>query len=169
MIPGNHDAVRLAEPQPALDDELAEIMAVHDARVTGNPSVVTVEGVSILMYHGVSLDELIAEIPAASYDAPEVAMTHLLRKRHLAPPYGDRTRIAPEARDYLVIDEVPDVFHAGHVHKLGYDRYHNVTVINSGCWQAQTTFQRRVNIEPDAGFAPIIDLETLDVTVRRFT
>ncbi len=168
MIPGNHDAVRLAEPQPAFDDDLADIMAVHDARVVGNPAVVTIEGVSVLMYHGVSLDEMIAEIPEASYDEPQVAMTHLLKKRHLAPPFGERTRVAPEDRDYLVIDDVPDVFHAGHVHKLGYGRYHDVTVINSGCWQDQTAFQRRVNIDPDAGYAPIVDLQTLDVTIRKF-
>ncbi len=170
MVPGNHDAVRLAEPQPAFDDELRAIMAAHDARVASNPSTVELEGVSVLMYHGVSLDEVIAELPAelASYDEPHEAMYQLLRKRHLAPQFGERTRLAPEARDYLVIDEVPDVFHAGHVHKLGTGRYHNVTVVNSGCWQAQTAFQRRVNIQPDAGYAPILDLDTLNVTIRKF-
>jgi len=171
MIPGNHDAVRLAEPQPAFDEELREIMSAHDARITGNPSIVTVEGVSVLMYHGVSLDEVIAELPAekATYDEPHLAMNYLLRKRHLAPQFGERTRVAPEERDYMVIEEVPDVFHAGHVHKLGTGRYHNVTVVNSGCWQAQTAFQKRVNIDPDAGYAPILDLDTLDVTIRKFT
>lgn len=168
MIPGNHDAVRLAEPQPAFDDDLREILTAHDATVTGNPSTVTIEGVSILMYHGVSLDEIIAELPGASYDAPAEAMSMLLKKRHLAPQFGERTRLAPEREDYLTITEPPDVFHAGHVHKLGTGRYHNVTVVNSGCWQAQTAFQRRVNIEPDAGYAPILDLETLDLTVRKF-
>ncbi|MFB6173752.1 MAG: DNA-directed DNA polymerase II small subunit [Halobacteriales archaeon] len=168
MIPGNHDAVRLAEPQPAFDEELRGIMAAHDARFAGNPSTVTVEGVSILMYHGVSLDEVIAEIPGPTYDDPETAMYRLLRKRHVAPQFGERTRVAPEERDYLVIDEVPDVFHAGHVHKLGYGRYHGVTVINSACWQAQTSFQERVNIDPDVGFAPILDLDTLEVTIRKF-
>lgn len=169
MIPGNHDAVRLAEPQPAFDDDLREILTAHDARVTGNPSTVTIEGVSILMYHGVSLDEIIAELPGASYDAPAEAMSVLLKKRHLAPQFGERTRLAPEREDYLTITEPPDVFHAGHVHKLGTSRYHNVTIVNSGCWQAQTAFQRRVNIDPDAGFAPILDLETLDITIRKFT
>ena len=171
MIPGNHDAVRLAEPQPAFDEELRSIMSAHDARITGNPSIVTVEGVSVLMYHGVSLDEVIAELPAAkaTYDEPHLAMNYLLRKRHLAPQFGERTRVAPEERDYMVIEEVPDVFHAGHVHKLGTGRYHNVTVVNSGCWQAQTAFQKRVNIDPDAGYAPILDLDTLDVTIRKFT
>lgn len=168
MIPGNHDAVRLAEPQPAFDDDLREILTAHDATVTGNPSTVTIEGVSILMYHGVSLDEIIAELPGASYDAPAEAMSMLLKKRHLAPQFGERTRLAPEREDYLTITEPPDVFHAGHVHKLGTGRYHNVTVVNSGCWQAQTAFQRRVNIEPDAGYAPILDLETLDLTIRKF-
>jgi len=170
MIPGNHDAVRLAEPQPAFDEELRDIMTAHDARIVGNPSTVTVEGVSVLMYHGVSLDEVIAELPEAkaSYDDPHRAMYHLLKKRHVAPKYGGHMRLAPEERDYLVVEDVPDVFHTGHVHKLGYGKYHNVLAVNSGCWQAQTAFQKSVNIDPDAGFAPIVDLDTLDLTVRKF-
>jgi len=170
MIPGNHDAVRLAEPQPAFTEELRDIMSAHDARFTGNPSTVTVEGVSVLMYHGVSLDEVIAELPEekASYDDPHKAMYQLLKKRHVAPQYGGHTRVAPEEKDYLVIDEVPDVFHTGHVHKLGWGKYHNVLAVNSGCWQEQTEFQKSVNINPDYGHAPILDLDTLDMTVRKF-
>ena len=170
MIPGNHDAVRLAEPQPGFDDELREIMSAHDPRIVGNPATVTIEGVSVLMYHGVSLDEVIAELPEekASYDHPHRAMYQLLKKRHVAPKYGGHMRLAPEERDYLVVDDVPDIFHTGHVHKLGYGKYHNVLAVNSGCWQAQTAFQKSVNIDPDAGFAPIVDLDTLDLTVRKF-
>jgi DNA polymerase II small subunit len=171
MIPGNHDAVRLAEPQPAFDEELRDIMRAHDASIHSNPSVVTIEGVSILLYHGVSLDEVIAELPdeKASYEEPHKAMYQLLKKRHVAPQYGGHTRLAPENQDYLVIEDVPDVFHTGHVHKLGWGTYHNVVALNSGCWQAQTAFQESVNIDPDAGFAPILDLDTLDMTVRKFS
>jgi DNA polymerase II small subunit len=171
MIPGNHDAVRLAEPQPAFDEELREIMSAHDARITGNPSTVTIEGVSVLMYHGVSLDEVIAELPAekASYDDPHTAMYQLLKKRHVAPQFGGRNRLAPEEKDYLTIDSVPDVFHTGHVHKLGYGKYHDVLAVNSGCWQSQTAFQKSVNIDPDVGYAPIVDLDTLNLSVRKFT
>lgn len=171
MIPGNHDAVRLAEPQPAFDEELRDIMSAHDARFTGNPSTVTVEGVDVLMYHGVSIDEIIAEYPGddISYEAPHRAMEQLLKKRHVAPQFGGRTRVAPEKEDYLVIDEAPDVFHTGHVHKLGVGGYHNVRLVNSGCWQHQTEFQKSVNIDPDVATAPILDLNTLDVTVRKFT
>jgi DNA polymerase II small subunit len=171
IIPGNHDAVRLAEPQPGFDEKLREIMSVHDARISGNPSTVTIEGVSILLYHGVSLDEVIAELPdeKASYEEPHRAMYQLLKKRHVAPQYGGHMRLAPEERDYLVMDEVPDVFHTGHVHKLGWGKYHNVLSVNSGCWQKQTAFQKSVNIDPDVGYAPILDLDTLDMTVRKFS
>ncbi|QRV17043.1 DNA-directed DNA polymerase II small subunit [Haloterrigena salifodinae] len=171
MIPGNHDAVRLAEPQPGFDEELREIMSAHDPQIVSNPSTVTLEGVSVLMYHGVSLDEVIAELPEekASYDDPHKAMYQLLKKRHVAPQFGGHTRLAPEEQDYLVMEEVPDIFHTGHVHKLGFGKYHNVLAINSGCWQAQTDFQKSVNIDPDAGYAPIVDLDTLDVTVQKFS
>ncbi|WP_049924216.1 DNA-directed DNA polymerase II small subunit [Halopiger djelfimassiliensis] len=171
MIPGNHDAVRLAEPQPGFDEELRGIMSAHDPRIVSNPSTVTIEGVSVLMYHGVSLDEVIAELPEekANYDEPHKAMYQLLKKRHVAPQFGGHTRLAPEEKDYLVIDEVPDIFHTGHVHKLGFGKYHSVLAINSGCWQAQTDFQKSVNIDPDAGYAPIVDLDTLDVTVQKFS
>jgi DNA polymerase II small subunit len=170
MIPGNHDAVRLAEPQPGFNDELRSIMDVHDAQIVSNPATVTVEGVDVLMYHGVSLDEVIAELPEekASYEEPHKAMYQLLKKRHVAPQFGGHTRVAPEDRDYLVIEDVPDVFHTGHVHKLGWGKYHNVLAVNSGCWQAQTDFQKSVNIDPDSGYAPILDLDTLDMTVRKF-
>jgi DNA polymerase II small subunit len=170
MIPGNHDAVRLAEPQPAFDEELRDIMSAHDARITSNPSTVTVEGVSVHMYHGVSLDEVIAELPAekASYDEPHKAMYQLLKKRHVAPQFGGRTRLAPEERDYLVMEEVPAIFHTGHVHKLGYGKYRNVLAVNSGCWQEQTGFQQSVGIDPDHAYAPVVDLDTLDLTVYNF-
>ena len=171
MIPGNHDAVRLAEPQPGFDEELRSIMTAHDARIVSNPAVVTIEGVSVLMYHGVSLDEVIAELPEekASYDEPHKAMYQLLKKRHVAPQFGGHTRLAPEEKDYLVMDEVPDIFHTGHVHKLGWGKYRNVMAVNSGCWQSQTDFQKSVNIDPDAGFAPVVNLDTLGMTVHKFS
>jgi DNA polymerase II small subunit len=164
MIPGNHDAVRLAEPQPGFDDDLREIMSAHDPRIVGNPATVTIEGVNVLMYHGVSLDEVIAELPdeKASYDEPHLPMYQLLKKRHVAPQFGGHTRLAPEEKDYLVMDEVPDIFHTGHVHKFGYGKYRNVLAVNTGCWQAQTAFQKSVNIDPDTAYAPVVDLHRLD-------
>jgi len=168
MIPGNHDAVRLAEPQPAFDEELRGLMSAHDATISANPTTVTIEGVTVLMYHGVSLDELIAELSDASYERPAEAMTYLLEKRHLAPQYGGQVRIAPEERDHLVVETVPDVFHAGHVHKFGCTTHRGVLTVNSGCWQSQTDFQASVNLDPDVAYAPIVDLQTLDVGYAQF-
>jgi DNA polymerase II small subunit len=95
-------------------------------------------------------------------------MKQLLKKRHVAPKYGGTTRISPEPEDHLVIDEVPDIFHTGHVHKLGYGSYHNVLTINSSCWQSQTSFQESVNLDPDVGYAPIVDLSTFELTIGEF-
>lgn len=170
IIPGNHDAVRLAEPQPAFGDEVATRFEPIDATLVSNPGWVEIEGVTFLLYHGTSLDDVIASIPGESvgYEDPSAGMEQLLRKRHLAPSYGSRTRIAPEQRDHLVIDEVPDVLHAGHTHTRGQRTYRDVRIINTGTWQHQTPFQRQVNIDPDVGIAAILDLQTLEMTLRTF-
>jgi DNA polymerase II small subunit/DNA polymerase delta subunit B len=74
-------------------------MSAHDPRIASNPAVVTLEGVSVLMYHGVSLDEVIAELPEekASYDDPHKAMYQLLRKRHVGPQFGGRRCVGAKA------------------------------------------------------------------------
>lgn len=171
VIPGNHDAVRLAEPQPAFGPRIAEFFETVNATLISNPGWVEIEGVTFLLYHGTSLDDLIAMIPTGdvSYESPDGAMEQLLRKRHLAPTYGSRTRTAPEVEDHLVIDAVPDVFHAGHTHTRGERTYRDIRVINSGCWQYQTPYQRKINIEPDVGIAAIVELSSLEMTVRSFS
>jgi DNA polymerase II small subunit len=95
-------------------------------------------------------------------------MYQLLKKRHVAPQFGGRTRLAPEEQDYLVMEDVPAIFHTGHVHKLGYGKYRNVLAVNSGCWQEQTGFQQSVGIDPDHAYAPVVDLDTLNLTVYDF-
>ncbi|MFX1274009.1 MAG: DNA polymerase II small subunit, partial [Promethearchaeota archaeon] len=71
-----------------------------------------------------------------------------------------RTQIAPTSQDWLVIDKIPDIFHTGHVHINGRDKYKNVTLINSGCFQAQTDFMKSFGISPTPGIVPIIELDT---------
>ncbi len=169
VIPGNHDASRKALPQPALPRDYAE--PLYEARKVislGNPSTVQLHGVELLLYHGRSLDDIIAAAPNMSFDVPEKAMRLLLQGRHLAPVYGNRTPIAPERRDFMVIENPPDIFHAGHVHVLGYENYRGTLMINSGSWQNQTEYQRRMRLEPTPGIVPIVDLQTLEVTTVNF-
>ncbi len=167
--PGNHDASRKALPQPALPKEYAEpLYEVRKMYSLGNPCTISLHGVELLAYHGRSLDDVFASTPNASFHSPEAAMKLLLRGRHLAPIYGQRTPIAPGKRDFLVIDRVPDIFHAGHVHVQGHDRYRGVLVANSGAWQKQTEYMSRLGLSPTPGVIPVVDLRTLQVTTLDF-
>jgi DNA polymerase II small subunit len=165
-ITGNHDSVRLAEPQPALDERFREPFG-ENVSFHGNPSVVTVEGVDVLMYHGMSLNPFAESLPHVEIEEPQTAMVEMLRKRHLAPMYGD-VRLAPETRDYLVIDQVPDVLHTGHTHTVGAEKYRNVVTVNTGAWQSQTPYQKAMNIQPDVGYAGVLDLSTLELDMKQF-
>ncbi|RLI74971.1 DNA-directed DNA polymerase II small subunit [Archaeoglobales archaeon] len=147
ISPGNHDTVRQAEPQPALPKEFASLFSNNVMNV-GNPSFLDLDGLKLLIYHGRSLDDVVTKIPRLSYAKPHEAMEELLKRRHLAPMYGGRSPIAPEKDDYLVIDEIPDILHSGHVHTYGTSFYRGVFVVNSSTWQAQTEFQKKVNLNP---------------------
>ena len=169
IIPGNHDASRKALPQPALPKEYAEpLYESRPIHSLGNPCSASLHGVELLIYHGRSLDDVVANTPNASFDAPEEAMKLLLRGRHLAPVYGQRTPIAPGKRDFLVVDRVPDIFHAGHVHVEGHDRYRGVLIVNSGAWQKQTEYMNRLGLEPTPGIIPVVDLQTLQIATLDF-
>jgi DNA polymerase II small subunit len=168
--PGNHDPVRQALPQPAVSVDIAEpFYKLDNVKHVGNPSYVKLDGVNFLVYHGRSLDDVIATIPDLSYSRPAAAMQVLLKSRHLAPQYGKRTALAPEVRDMLVIDTVPDVFHSGHVHAIDVLDYRGTLIVNSGTFQAQTPFQANMGLEPTCSIVPIVDLSTLDVLKRSFT
>ncbi len=154
LSPGNHDAVRQAEPQPCLMKEHASLFS-NNVKHVGNPALVDVRGVKILIYHGRSLDDLITKIPRLSYERPAEAMEELLKRRHLSPFYGNRSPIAPEKEDYLVIDEIPDVLHSGHVHTYESSFYRGVFLVNSSCWQSQTEFQKKMNLCPVPGIVAV--------------
>lgn len=169
ITPGNHDAVRQAEPQPALLEEMQRMFKRPNITFAGNPSAVEMEGVRLLVYHGRSLDDLVSNLPGASYAHPEKAMVELLKRRHLSPIYGGKVMIAPESKDHFVIDPLPDIMHTGHVHTVGVCRYRGVTLVNSGTWQGQTEFQKRMNIQPDPARAPLVDLKTGEVKILNFS
>ncbi|MCX6775699.1 MAG: DNA-directed DNA polymerase II small subunit [Candidatus Micrarchaeota archaeon] len=166
ISPGNHDAVRRAEPQPSISKEL---LKANDGRMhlIGNPSFVEIEGFKTLVYHGTSLDSIIAGISGMSYQHPEKPMVELLKRRNLSPIYGENP-IVPESRDYMLIEEVPNIVHMGHVHKNGYENYKGTVVINSGTWQDQTDFQIRQGHTPSPCVLPILDLRSGRINVVNF-
>lgn len=168
ISPGNHDIVRQAEPQPALPKEIQSLFPSNVIFV-GNPSWITVSSRPVLIYHGRSIDDFVLKVPGLSYREPEIAMVEMLRRRHLCPIYGNRVSVAPEVEDHYVIDRQPAILHCGHVHVVGITRYKGVTVINSGTWQGQTEFQKKMNIQPTPGIVPHVDLSTMKVRKLRFT
>ncbi|MEM2936992.1 MAG: DNA-directed DNA polymerase II small subunit [Candidatus Bathyarchaeia archaeon] len=169
IIPGNHDAPRNALPQPPISNAFLEpLQESRKVYSLGNPCFLSLHNVEVLMYHGRSLDDVLSTVPGMVYTHPEKAMTLLLQSRHLAPVYGGKTPLSPESRDFLVIERVPDIFHAGHIHTLGQTNYKGVSVVNSGCWQAQTEYMRRLGVVPTPCLVPVVNLQTLDVRVIPF-
>lgn len=170
VIPGNHDASRKALPQPAIPKGYAE--PVYEARQIhslGNPCTVSLHDVELLLYHGRSIDDVVAVVPGMNYSTPDKAMKLFLQCRHLAPIYGQRTPIAPEKRDFMVIEKVPDIFHAGHVHVVKCDTYRGTQIVNSGAWQEQTEYMKRMGLVPVPGIVPVVNLQTLQINTVDFT
>jgi DNA polymerase II small subunit len=170
VIPGNHDLGRRALPQPAIPrkDLSEQLYGLENCTMLGNPAFIELNGIKVLMYHGQSLDDIIATTPGLSYSRPAEAMKVLLKARHLAPMYGERTPIAPEQEDMMVISEVPDIFHSGHVHIVDVQNYRGTLVVNSGAWQSQTKYQQTMGITPTPCMAVIVNLATLQPFVYDF-
>ncbi|GBE54507.1 DNA polymerase II small subunit [archaeon BMS3Bbin15] len=169
ITPGNHDATRQAEPQPAISEDFVQEY-YEDPRIhmTGNPLTAELHGVRVVSYHGRSLDDIISAIPGMSYTKPAKAMLSLLKKRHLSPIYGGKVPLAPENTDYLILEELPEILHMGHVHTFDHLTYRNTLVINSGTFQSQTSFQKKVNLQPTPGKIPVVDLQTLKIVKMEF-
>jgi DNA polymerase II small subunit len=169
IIPGNHDPGRRALPQPAIPEKHnMNLWNRENFYMLGNPSVLELNGIRVLMFHGQSLDDVVGTTPGLSYAQPAKAMRALLRTRHLSPIYGKRTPVAPEVEDFMVINEIPDIFHSGHIHVVDLDMYKGTLIVNSGAWQTQTPFQASVGINPTPGIAVIVNLATQKVFTKNF-
>lgn len=166
--PGNHDAVKNADPQPTLPKELVgELYDMKNMTLVNSPAMVELHGVKTLVYHGTSFDDIIASIPELSYENTEKVMLEILKRRHVHPIYGGKP-ITPERNDSLVISDVPDIFHAGHLHKNGYGEHHGVTCVNSGTWQQITPYQLRQGHKPTPCIMPAIEMKTGKLDVIHF-
>ena len=169
LQPGNHDAVRPAEPQPAFEKEIRDLFSGKDITFVGNPCYFSLHGVEVLSYHGQSLLDFATNIQCLRYNEPLEIMKVMLKKHHLSPVYGGYTPLAPEHLDYMVIDKVPDIFVTGHVHLATIGEYRGVTLINASSWQSQTSYQKMLNFIPDPAKLPIADLKTGNVTMMDFS
>jgi DNA polymerase II small subunit len=169
IIPGNHDACRPTLPTPPIYKEYAgQIYSLSNVVMLGDPAVVNLDGATFLLTHGRSLDDIIPALPNCSFKEPQKAMAELLKSRHISPIYGEKTPLAPEAQDSLIIDPVPDIFLAGHVHVWGLADYRGVVVANAGTWQGQTKYQLSMGIEPKPCVVPVVNLRNFKAMTLTF-
>lgn len=173
IIPGNHDATRHALPQPAILEKYAKpLYDLKNVMMLGDPARIRLHGIDLLIFHGCSLDDIIATAPDVTYqnlgEEVATAMKYFLKTRHLAPIFGSKTPIAPVSADNLVIDPPPDILHAGHVHVMGFEAYRGTLLINSGTWQEQTEYQNKMGLMPKPGIVPVVDLKSLKVMPINF-
>ena len=167
MIPGNHDAVRRAEPQPALMEEMTKHFP-SNVTLLGNPSYFKLHGTVVLAYHGASIDDWITALNHLNYTNPLESMQEMMIRRHMLPMYGMKTPLAPEKDDHLIIDPIPDIFITGHTHSFGTMAYRNTLLINGSTWQSQTDYQKMHNFDPIPAKVTAVNLSTLGHTVVDF-
>jgi len=177
MCPGQHDAVRVAEPQPIINKRYAPYLYEIDNLVlVTNPSLIKLiekdKEFKILMYHGASIHGFINEIKELrlmkAHNSPAKAVKHMLKRRHLAPSHGSFVYIPNIERDPLVISETPDILCTGEVHRLDIENYNGTIIITGSCWQAQTPFEEKVGNIPDPGKVPVFNLKTRELKIYDF-
>jgi DNA polymerase II small subunit len=181
ICPGNHDVVRIAEPQPIFPEQYCkELYELPNITVVSNPALVNIAaqegfpGFDVLMYHGYSYNYYADVVESIRIQKPNISeradlvMKFLLQKRHLAPTYEGNPHM-PTEHDHLVIEKVPDIFVSGDVHRSAVFTYKGVvTGIIGSCFQAKTDFQEWVGHVPDPGRVPIINLKTREVKLLNF-
>lgn len=179
ICPGNHDAMRIAEPQPPLYEDFAKpIYDLPNITSVSNPAFVNIHssenfsGFDVLLYHGYSFDYFVANVDSirnqGGYDRADLIMKFLLKRRHLAPTHTSTLYIPDTKQDPLMINKVPDFFVTGHIHKSIAANYKNITLISGSCWQSKTAFQEKVGHNPEPGRVPIVNLKTREIKILKF-
>ena len=178
ISPGNHDGVRIMEPQPVFDVKYAwPLYNLKNAIITENPCMLNFGaqenfvGFDVLTYHGFSYPYYAGNIPELikkkAMNSPEEIMKYLLKHRHLAPTHGS-TQYFPHKEDPLMIKNVPDIFVSGHTHKCGISYYNNILIVSTSCWEAMTPYQEKFGNEPDHCKVPMLNLKTRAVKILDF-
>jgi len=177
LCAGQHDAVRVAEPQPIIGEFFGQSMKeVKNLYLVTNPSLIEVGAkvqFKVLMYHGASMHGIINEIEklrlGKSHDSPTEVVKYMLKKRHLAPSHSLVTYTPLEKEDALMINEIPDIVVTGDLHRPEVSEYNGVLLISGSCWQARTPFEEKVGNNPDPCKVPLFNMKTREVKIIDFS
>lgn len=161
MIPGENDATLPMLPQPPITKNVEKLVEMPNVKILGNPALVKIHNISILMFHGLYMEKLAEEINAKN---PLELAKFLLKSRHLCPCYGS-IPIIPHPGDLLAISIVPDIFHLGHFHSTLHGEYQGVHIISSGTWIASK--EKKSGPLPHSQ-VPIVNLKTFEMEFLKF-
>jgi DNA polymerase II small subunit len=178
ISPGNHDGVRLMEPQPILDEKFAwPLYDLENVIMTGNPSYVNIgarknfSGFDVLTYHGCSFPYFANNVTRLlvnrAMNTPDEITKYLLKHRHLAPTHAS-WQYCPLEKDALIIRKIPDIIVTAHTHKSAVSYYNNILIISTSCWEAMTPYQEKFGNLPDHCKVPMLNLKTRAVKILDF-
>jgi len=178
ISPGNHDGVRIMEPQPMFDEKYAwSLYQMSNVIITSNPSIINIgkkdgfDGFNILTYHGFSFQYYANNVDSLmkikAMNVPDKIMHYLLKCRSLAPTHGS-SQYFPGQEDFYFINPVPDIFVSGHTHKSEVSYYNNILVVSVSCWESMTSYQEKMGSNPDHCKVPMFNLKTRAVKILDF-
>jgi len=169
ITPGNHDAVRLSDPQPAIKKEfIPQLYNQPNIHLLGSPTWIDIEGFKTIIYHGAALHGIYAEIKEATMSKPDIAMKEVLKRRDLMPQYGERQTFIPMEKNLMTINEVPDIFVGADVHHHAYSKYKNCHLINVSCWQSITAYQLEKGHKPTLCKVMLFNLKDQTLKIKDF-
>jgi len=178
ISPGNHDGVRLMEPQPIFDEKFAwPLYEMENVILTENPALINIgegegfSGFNVLTYHGFSLpfyaNKVARLLVSRAMNTPDEIVKYLLMNRHLAPTHSS-VQYFPFEKDPLIIREIPDVMVVGHSHKSAISYYNNILIVSISCWEGMTPYQEKFGNIPDHCKVPMFNLKTRAVKILDF-
>lgn len=179
ICPGNHDAMRIAEPQPPLYKDFAKpVWDLPNVVMVSNPAYVNIHkqegfpGFDVLLYHGFSFikyaDKVESIRSAGGQKRVDLIMEFLLKRRHLAPEHKSTLYLPDADKDSLVIEKIPDIFASGHIHRTSATNYRNVTLLNCSCWLSTTEYQEKIGLKPEPGKVILLNLQTRKAKLLKF-
>ncbi len=175
LCPGQHDAVRVAEPQPIIGEYYAPgLYEIDNLTLVSNPCTVEIDGgFKILMYHGAGMHGFVDAIDDIrlnyGHEHPVRVVKEILKRRHLCPTHGDVTYLPGEKEDPLIVKEVPDIIVTGDWHRCEVGNYNNILIISGSCWQSKTPFEEKVGHDPDPCKVALFNLKTREIKILDFS
>lgn len=170
LVPGNHSLGGAGNkiPSPALPktDETLPIYELGNVVPVSDPAEIVFDGkVRFLLTHGLSIHSILSSygIPPTPEGAI-LAVRAMLSHRHICPPYGTReAQITPCGEDFLVIQNIPNLVAAGHLHMCATGEYRGIRIAVAGSFQSETPYMTAQGLKASPPSYIVVDMEEGEV------